>query len=167
TMAVAVNLFLTGIVLLHAGFSIIPLNRWNKDWAQADATNFFYGWRELGNFIEKHPEIKFAITLSHQYSPEITYYTHSTVFGWVDRNRTRDSQFNYWQFPDSLRNAQGVYVYLDGDGVGPVNTYFNTIDQKISLTVFRNGYPLRKYELIAGTGFALRDHIEMSQGHHP
>ncbi|MEI8217722.1 MAG: glycosyltransferase family 39 protein [Elusimicrobiota bacterium] len=159
-MAVAVNLLLTGVVLLHAGYSILPLSRWNKDWAQADATNFFYGWRELGSFIEKHPELKFAITLSHQYSPEITYYTHEKVFGWVDRDRTRVSQFNYWKFPDALRGEQGVYVYLEDDGVGPYTTYFNSVGEKISLTIMRNNFRLRKYQLIPGRGFALHDRAE-------
>jgi len=93
-----------------------------------------------GHFIEKRPDLKFAITLSHQYSPEITYYTHGKVFGWVDRDRTRDSQYNYWKFPDALRVNRCVCV-PGRRWRGPTASYFNVVGEKVSLTVMKKRPP--------------------------
>jgi len=156
--AVLLISFLMGFLLsvtamLHARFSIIPLHKISKNMAEADATQFFYGYRELGEEILKHPEVKFALTSSHQLSAAIAYYTHEKVYAYIDTKLTRCSQFNIWGFPDGLRDKDGVYVYLEGEGVGPYRDYLGSVGGTLPLDVTRDGYPLRKYRIIMGHGY--------------
>ena len=60
---------------MHARFSFLPLGRYAPQWAAADATNAFYGWRELGAELKSKFPNGFAIAPSHQLSAEIIYYT--------------------------------------------------------------------------------------------
>jgi undecaprenyl-diphosphatase len=151
--AVVFGLTLSLLATLHARFSLIPLAKINTDMAIADATNFFYGWRELGEQLEKDPEIKFALTASHQYSAEISYYTHEKVFAYVDLKQTRFSQFNLWSFPEELRAAKGVYVHLANEAPGKVENFLATIGTTNSLQIRRNDFLIKDFQIIHGTGY--------------
>ena len=152
-LALITSFSLSVVAMLHTRFTIIPLHKINKDMAEADATQFFYGYRELGEEILRHPEVKFALTASHQLSAEIAYYTKEKVFAYVDTKLTRTSQFNFWDFPEDLKDKDGLYIYLEGDGVGPYKDYFVSTGEILHLNIFRKGYPLRSYRMIKGHGF--------------
>lgn len=152
-LSVITSFLLSFTATLHARFGIIPLHSISKDMAEADATQFFHGYRELGREILRHPEIRFALTSSHQLSAEIAYYTKEQVYAYIDPQFTRLSQFNYWGFPKELADKDGLYIYLEGDGVGPYNDYFYSTGEIIHLNVRRGKYPLRNYRMIKGVGF--------------
>jgi 4-amino-4-deoxy-L-arabinose transferase-like glycosyltransferase len=152
--SLASALALSLVVILHASFNFISLHRYSKDWAVADATNWFYGYRELGRYImEKHPEARIIMTQSHQLSAEIIYYTRDRVFTTIDPKITRASQFNLWQAPPELVGAPGLYVYADTDDPGPVREYFHGTGEPEKLSVMRAGFPLRTYKLIPCAGY--------------
>jgi len=139
---------------LHARFSVIPLYKISQDLGRADATQFFHGYRELGEEILRHPEIKFALTASHQLSAEIAYYTKQKVHAHIDTKLTRTSQFNFWKFPEALKGSQGLYIHLDGDGIGPYAEYFiSTGHEILRLNIKRKGYPLWNFRMIKGLGY--------------
>jgi len=152
-LAIASSFLLSVIAMAHARFTIIPLHKISKDMAEADATQFFYGYRELGQEILRHPEVKLAITASHQLSAEIAYYTGEKVFAYVDTKLTRTSQFNFWELPKDLKDKDGLYIYLEGDGVGQYKDYFVSTGEIMHLNVFRKGYLLRSYRMVHGHGY--------------
>ena len=140
------------IAMLHTRFTIIPLHKISRVMAEADATQFFYGYRELGEEILRHPEVKFALTSSHQTSAEIAYYTKEKIFACVS-SITRLSEFNFWEFPEDLKDKDGLYIYVEGDGLGPYKDYFISTGETIPFNVTRDGYPLRSYRMIKGHGY--------------
>lgn len=153
--AAVVNIAMSMLVMVHARYSIVPLERYSAEWAKADATNWFYGWRELGEEILRNPGVKVVLTPSHQLSATVEYYTREKVHVWIDPKRTRVSQYNLWGFPEELKGADGLYLYVDGTGPGPVKEYFEQLGDPASLTVFRAGHPLRKYRIIPAAGCKL------------
>ncbi|MBN1824149.1 MAG: glycosyltransferase family 39 protein [Endomicrobiales bacterium] len=144
---------LSFIATLHARFTIVPLDKISEPLARADATNFLYGWRTLGQKLLEDPETKFALTSSHQTSAVISYYTKEKVYAYVDTKLTRTSQFNIWGFPEGLKNKKGVYIYLEGDGVGPIKDYIEPTGEKDALMVYRYDIPLREYRFVYGHGY--------------
>ncbi len=147
------SLVLCFTVMLHARFSILPLEKISKNAAEADATQFFYGWRELGRELEKDPSIKFAMTESHQVAAEIAYYTKERIFAYVDYDRAKMSQFNIWEFPDALKDKEGVAVYVEGNDVLPYTKYFRSLGNISSFSVKRGNAVVRTYHIISGTGY--------------
>ena len=144
------SLLISAIVTLHAQFSVIPLARISQAWAVADATNLFYGWRELGTELKKYPGMEFAITPSHQLSAEIRYYTDEKIFSQTDEQAARASQFNLWPWPKALKDKNGFSVWAEGDAVGPYGEYFTSSTGTDTLTIFRGGIPVRSYRIIPG-----------------
>jgi undecaprenyl-diphosphatase len=138
------------LATLHARFSVLPLAKWNKDWAEADATNFLYGWKELAAAIEKTPDVKFVITRSHQMSSEITYYTQGRVYAFVDPNHTRFSQYNLWKIPEDIYGTDGLYVFFEDLSMPEITAEFESIDSIGHMKVFRKGFPIRNYRIIHG-----------------
>ena len=153
TIAVIFSLLLNMIVLLHARFGIIPLASFSKNAAQADATNWFYGWKELAEEIEKDPSVKFAMTETNQVGPEISYYTKERIFVCIDYQRTPHNQYNYWPFPDALRSSNGVDVYKVGAETPPYDKYFVSTGAASTFTAWRNGVPLRTFNIVHGQGY--------------
>jgi 4-amino-4-deoxy-L-arabinose transferase-like glycosyltransferase len=151
--AVLFSVFLCFTVTLHARFSILPLEMISKHAAEADATQFFYGWKELGQELEKDPSIKFAIAEKHQLAAEIAYYTKERIFAYVDYNNAKASQFNIWQFPDELKDKKGVAVYIEGHDPLHYTNYFRSIDATTTFSVKRGDSILRTYHIIYGTGY--------------
>jgi Dolichyl-phosphate-mannose-protein mannosyltransferase len=152
-VAVIFSLLLNIIVLLHARFGIIPLASFSKNAAQADATNWFYGWKELAEEIEKDPSVKFAMTETNQVGPEISYYTKERIFVCIDYLRTPHNQYNYWPFPDALRSQNGVDVYKLGAETPPYDKYFVSTGTTSTFTAWRNGVPIRTFNIVHGQGY--------------
>lgn len=152
-IAVMVSIALSLLVMVHARFSIIPLGKISEDAARSDASNWFYGWRELAEELEKDPSIKFAMTETSQIGPEISYYTKERIFVCVDYKRTPANQYNYWAFPDELRDKNGVDVFPDGADMPPYKQYFKSSVTIRSFTAWRNGFPIRTFTILRGTGY--------------
>ncbi|HLE40989.1 MAG TPA: glycosyltransferase family 39 protein [Nitrospirota bacterium] len=152
-IAIIFSVFLSLIASLHARFSILPLQSISDKAARSDATNWFYGWKELAEELEKDPSIKFAMTEGCQIGPEISYYTRERIFVCVDYKRTLTNQYNYWPFPDELRDKNGVDAYPGGSNVPPYKEYFVSGGRATSFTARRNGFPIRTVNLIYGSGY--------------
>lgn len=148
--ALFASLFISAIVTLQARFSVIPLARFSKELAVADATNWFYGWRELATELKKYPGMEFAVTPSHQLSAEIMYYTDEKIFAQTDEKAARTSQFSLWPWPAGLKGKNGFYVWAEGDQVGPYGEYFASATGIDTLTILRGGVPVRSYRIVPG-----------------
>ncbi len=153
SVAVLFSILLCFIAMLHARFGVLPLEKISKSAAEADATQWFYGWRELGEELEKDPSVKFAIAESHQVGAEISYYTKERIFAYVDYNNTKANQFNLWTFPDELKDKNGVAVFVEGHSVLPYSKYFTSIRSMNTLSVRRDDFILRSYHIVHGTGY--------------
>jgi 4-amino-4-deoxy-L-arabinose transferase-like glycosyltransferase len=151
--ALGFSFFMTMLASLHTAYSVLPLEKMYKPWAKADATNFFYGYRALGAELRKDPDVKYAITPSHQLSAAISYYTDEKIYAYIDPKLARFSQFNFWKFPDELRDKEGVFVYVDGEDPGPFQESFQVADGMKQFTVKRKGRPIRTYDIVPGAGF--------------
>jgi undecaprenyl-diphosphatase len=148
--ALFASLLISAILTLHARFSVLPLASFSKEAAVTDATNWFYGWRELGAELKKYPGMEFAVTPSHQLSAEIIYYTDEKIFAQADEKAARISQFNLWRWPDGLKGKNGFYVWAEGDAVGPYRDYFASTTGVETLSIFRHGVAVRRYRIIPG-----------------
>lgn len=144
------SLFISAILTLHARFNVIQLGRFSKELAVTDATNWFYGWRELGAELKKYPGMEFAVTPSHQLSAEIIYYTDEKIFVQTDEKVARISQFNLWPWPDGLKGKNGFYVWAEGDAVGPYGEYFTSTTGIDTLSILRGGIAVRSYHIVPG-----------------
>jgi len=147
------SLLLCLVAMLHARFSVLPLEKISQSAAEADATQWFYGWRELGEELGKDPSVKYAIAESHQVGAEISYYTKERVFAYVDYNNTKANQFNLWEFPEELKDKKGVAVSLEGHNALPYSNYFASVGDMKSLTVKRDALVIRTYRMVYGAGY--------------
>ena len=132
---------------LHARFSVIPLS---AELASMDATNWFYGWRELGAELKKYPNQNFAITPSHQLSAEIIYYTDARVSAQPTK-LTRPSQFNLLSLPSRSRANEPLYVWTDADYPDLGRTYLAAPSPDNSFNTYRDGRVVRRYHISSGS----------------
>jgi 4-amino-4-deoxy-L-arabinose transferase-like glycosyltransferase len=114
TVGLAMTLGMAMTATLHARFSVLPLERWSTQMASADATNWFYGWRELGDELKKHPSYLRAVSPSHQLSAEIIYYTDANVLAQTAQG-ARPSQFNMIDLAGQPRSRDRLFVWTDAD----------------------------------------------------
>lgn len=149
--AVLFSFILSFTAGLHARFGVIPFEKISNEAAEADATQWFYGWKELAEELEKDPAVKFAVTGSHQMAAEVSYYTKERIFAYVDYNHS--NQFYLWGFPDELKGGSGVYLYLEGQALPQASEYFETVGPVDTLSVRRKGILVRTYKIIHGTGY--------------
>lgn len=131
---------------LHARFSFLPLS---EELASADATNWFYGWRELGAELKKQTGQNLAITPSHQLSAEIIYYTDAHVSAQTAR-QSRPSQFNLLALPGSPRGKDPLYVWTDADYPDLDPAYFAASSNNDRFNAYREGRVVRTYHIISG-----------------
>lgn len=148
--ALFVSLSISVILTLHTRFSVIPLASFSKELAVTDATNQFYGWRELGTELGKYPDMKFSLTPSHQLAAEIAYYTDEKLFVQTDKRATRLSQFNLWPWPTGYKGKNGFYIWDEGGAVGPYGEYFDSTTGINTLTIYRGGVPVRSFHIVQG-----------------
>jgi 4-amino-4-deoxy-L-arabinose transferase-like glycosyltransferase len=147
--ALLASISVSAIVTLQAKFSVLPLASYSKELAVADATNWFYGWRELGAELIKYPDMEFAVAPSHQLAAEIMYYTNEKLFVQTDE-RARPSQFNLWSWPAGLKGKNGFYVWAEGDAIGPYAKYFSSTTGIDTLQIFRDGLAVRSFHIVPG-----------------
>lgn len=148
TTALAMTLGMAMTATLHARFSVLPLARWSESMATADATNAFYGWRELAAEIKKHPDHALAVSPSHQLSAEIMYYTDTQVSAQTALT-SRPSQFNLLDVARLPRAKDRLFVWTEADfpefgAAAPAaiqGSRFNT---------YRQGHLIRSYYISAG-----------------
>ncbi len=156
--AIGFSAFMSIVVTMHARYSILPLSQWNRDWAIADATNWFYGWRELtAKIMDGHPDTRFVLTPSHQLCAEIAYYSGGKLHPYIDLELTRPSQFNIWRFPAGLKDSEGVYVFIDGEAPGPYPRYFGELTGASGIDIIRSGFRFRGFHIIRGRGYLQPD----------
>jgi hypothetical protein len=152
-VAVLLSLVLSLTAGLQTRFGVIPWERISKDLREADATNWFYGWRELAEDLEKDPHAVVAYTDTSQMAAEITYYTQGRIIGYVDSRHFGGGQYEYWDLPDTLRGHSGVCIsYRTGTNALPCATYFASVGKPVHLTIMRDGFPIRTYIIVHGKG---------------
>ncbi len=151
-VAVAFSFLLSVTAGLHARFGVIPLGKISPDAAQADATHSFYGWKELAEALEKDPTIRFAVTDTHQLAGEVSYYTKERIVAYADH-----VQISQWGFPDRVRDENGVCIYLEGDAIPACRGTFLSLGKTDTLSVRRDNYPVRTYQIVHGRGYKERE----------
>lgn len=150
SLAVAFGLALSMMLTLHARFHVIPLERISPAAATADATNGFYGWRELADALKRYPEHRYVVTPSHQLSAEVMYYSGGNLPARTAR-MTRPSQFNLWSWTQGMQGTDGLYLWSDGDFIGNDGDYFASPSVSTAIDVHRDGKTIRRYHLIPGS----------------
>ena len=152
--AVSLGVALSLTAGLHARFGILSLEKIAPSLAQSDATNFFYGWRELAQELEKEPAIKIAITNYHPVVEEVIYYTKERIFADVSWRSPGPNQYGYWEIPDGIIGAKGVCIDVQGNDERVLcENYFAAVGATDILPVSRNGLLVRTYRIVHGAGY--------------
>jgi undecaprenyl-diphosphatase len=152
--AVLLSLTLSLIGGLHARFGIIPLEKISPAAAEADATQFFYGWRELARELEKDPSIKVVITDNHLIVEETDYYTQERIYADVNWRYPGPNQYGLWKIPGSVIGKDGVCIDVVGkNGPLPCRNYFTAVGADYTFPIIRDGMTIRTYHIVRGTGF--------------
>ena len=144
--AVVSSLALSAVTSLHARFNVIPLERFSKDLVVSDATNYFYGWKEMATELQKYSGHGFAVTPSHQLSAEIIYYTDSKLLAHT-ASKARPSQFNLWNWSKDLPRKDGLYVWTDSDFIGHNGDHFASPARSAVMNIVRDGHIVRKIHI--------------------
>ncbi|OGS36386.1 MAG: hypothetical protein A2293_16825 [Elusimicrobia bacterium RIFOXYB2_FULL_49_7] len=150
--SVAFCIFISLLLTLHARFGVLPLEKYSRELAVIDATNWFYGYRELGAAIQQGQRPDFIMTPSHQLSAQAAYYTGGSIPALTDRRIARFSQFDLWPEPE-LSGKSGAYVYVDGDNAGDYASCFSRAGNENILPVMRKGILVRSYRYMLGSGY--------------
>jgi 4-amino-4-deoxy-L-arabinose transferase-like glycosyltransferase len=138
TWGITLSVFLSVIVGLHAKYTIIPVQKFSKAAAIADATNWLSGWTILTDELLKE-QARFVITTSHQRAATIAYYTKNKVLTTVSGKRP--NQFAYWTVPESVTLQKTFYVEIDNR----MEEDFSSIPGAKILQYYRYGMPVRQY----------------------
>lgn len=149
SVAVASSLALSLVATLHARFSILPLAKYSQAMADADFTNWFYGWRELGAELKQHSDYRYAISASHQLGAQIIYYTDGSLFAHTAK-LSRLSQFDMWNASQTTNGKDGLFVWSPADNVGPEGRDFPPRTQAQTFSAYREGRVVRRYLIFAG-----------------
>lgn len=146
--ALATSLLLSVGVTLHTRYGWAT-GLLSEPAREADASNEFHGWRELGAALAQEHHAGFVLVPSHQLAAELIYYTGGRLPVWTDPD-ARPSQFNLWPEPAALHAGDGLYVWSEGGAVGLYENYFVEVLDNHMLEVQRNGRLLRRYHLVQG-----------------
>lgn len=109
-ISIAFNLILSLLAGLHAKYTIIPLEKISDKIAIADATNYFYGYKDLARRL-MNEDVEFVITPAHQLSASIAYYTKNKIKTYAYSAGTKKSQYDIWGMPEKFGNQRGAFVY--------------------------------------------------------
>ncbi|MCL2799864.1 MAG: glycosyltransferase family 39 protein [Endomicrobia bacterium] len=148
-IGISFNIVLSAIAGFHAKFSIIPVYKFSQKAAVADATNWFSGWKVLGDDLLKR-DIKYAVTHSHQWGGAIAYYTKGKIGVFLDTLRL--NQFAYWNVPQDLRNQKTAYVNIDNR----MEKDFGILENADVFFAYRNGIPVRQYGVTETNGYEMK-----------
>ncbi|MDR3195311.1 MAG: glycosyltransferase family 39 protein [Endomicrobium sp.] len=145
----AFNFIISFLLGLHVKYAIVPLGLFSRHAAVADATNWFHGWRELGDNLIKR-DIKYVITDTQQYGGAVAYYTKNKLKVFTGPEPV--NQFKYWSIPDDLVYSKTAVVKVDKD----MEDDFNTIENADIITISRNGIPIRQYAVVESDGYKMK-----------
>jgi undecaprenyl-diphosphatase len=149
-IGVVFNVIISVLLGLHIKYMIFPIYKFSQKTAIADATNWFTGWKVLGDNLLKR-DIKYAVADSHQWGAIIAYYTKGTIKTFLDN--TRQNQFAYWSIPDDLATSKTAVVkidhYMDED--------FSKVNNAEVVQVKRNSFPIRQYAIIETEGYEIKN----------
>ncbi len=148
--ALIFNIFASVLVGLHAKYTIIPLYKFSDKQAVADATNYFYGYKELAEVLLADG-YDYVITPEHQLSSSIAYFTRNKIKTFRYNNNSKKTQFEIWGMPKDFSSyKKGAFVYEpheDGSIPTNISSVFNlSSDVKRQETV-RNKNVARRYEI--------------------
>ena len=136
------------IITVHARYTVLPDSVMSEAAREADATNWFHGWRELGqNLLARGTPVP-VIAASHQLAAEIIYYTHGIWPVTVDP-QARINQFNLWPYP-AQAGQTADYIWVEGGAQSDVSTFFSPVERESSLWVYRAGRVMRTYRIADG-----------------
>ena len=157
--AVVFNAVLSSAVGFHAKFGFVPIQKFSKNAAIADATNWFSGWNYLGQEI-LNSGVKYAVTDKHQWSAVLEYYTRGKVKAFIDTPKR--SQYYYWEIPDDLNKSKTAFVHIDNE----MRDDFAKITGARVFYVQRYGIPVRQYAVVEslGRGFKNPSYKNKNQG---
>ncbi len=111
TGAIIFNLFVSTLVGLHAKYTIIPIHKFSDKQAVADATNYFYGYKDLAEVLLADG-YDYVLTPEHQLSASIAYYTKNKIKTFRYNNNSKKTQFEIWGMPKDLSSyGKGAFVY--------------------------------------------------------
>ena len=148
TAAIATSLTASLIFTLHAQFNVLRLDRFAPDLARIDATNSFYGWRELGEEIKKSTRGERVVTPSHQLSAQIIYYTQRQVSA-APAAFARPSQFTIWgETPAKSSDTQTRYIWTEADRQDPNIIKLAAGSHPDMFSARRDGFVVRNYYLL-------------------
>ncbi|MCX5781593.1 MAG: glycosyltransferase family 39 protein [Elusimicrobia bacterium] len=143
------SLFFSLLAIFHARFSVIPLEKFSKEWAQTDATSWFYGWKDLAKEIKKYPDVKYILAPSHTLPASIDYYLHENITISADPTIGRFSQYNLWKL-QIQPNVKALYVSLEGEALDAYKRYFSEPVTTDYITIYRKNFPIRRFRIIYG-----------------
>ncbi len=147
--AIIFNLVASVIVGLHAKYTILPLDKISNDTAIADATNYFYGYKELAEKL-LNDGYEFVVTPEHQLSASIAYYTKNKIKTFRYSNGQKKTQFEIWGMPKDFDYKNGAFVYeAKEDGKLPcrINDLFDLSTQVDSIETIRNNNVVKHYNI--------------------
>ncbi|MDR2427362.1 MAG: glycosyltransferase family 39 protein [Endomicrobium sp.] len=143
------NFIISFLLGLHVKYAIVPLRLFSRHAAVADATNWFYGWRELGDNLVKR-NIKYVIADTQQWGGAMAYYTKNKLQ--VLTGPVSVNQFKYWAIPDDLAYSKIAIVNVDKD----MEDDFSKIKNADIIVVSRNGIPIRQYAVVESNGYEMK-----------
>ena len=143
--AVFTSLAVSLTFTLHAQFNVLRLDRFAPQLARTDATNWFHGWRELGEEIKKGHAGEAVVTPSHQLSAQIIYYTQQQVPAYPAAF-ARPSQFTLWGVPAAAHRSDEIrYVWTEADRNEPHIIDLAAGSNPDKFSALRDGFVVRNY----------------------
>lgn len=143
------NIFVSLLAGLHAMYTVIPLDKFSDKAAVADATNYFYGYKELAERLlsEKY---KFVVTPEHQLSASIAYYTNNKIKTFRYSQGEKKTQYEIWGMPKNFEYDCGAFVYEPcGNGKLPcdIDSLFKLSNEIKNQKTVRNNNVVRQYNI--------------------
>lgn len=155
-IGIILNIAASVIVGLHARYGIVPVYKFSQKAAVADATNWFTGWKALGDNIADR-DVKYAVTHTHQWGGAIAYYTRGRVTAVLDKvSKNRFNQFAFWDVPEEIADSKTAIVRIDNR----MEDDFTAISGAEILLVYRNGIPVRQYAVTETYGYTMQSDIK-------
>ena len=149
---ISLNIVLSALVGLHAAYSIVPIYKFSQAAAVADATNWFRGWKSLGDNL-KSRNVKYIVTHSHQWGGAIAYYAGGSAEVFLDNvPKKRYNQFAYWDIPSDTQEVNTAVVRIDNR----MEDDFSSIEGAEVLFVTKNGFPVRQYAIVEKQGYEIQ-----------
>lgn len=148
--ALIFNLTASIIVGLHAKYTIIPIYKFSDKSAVADATNYFYGYKDLAEVLLADG-YDYVLTPEHQLSSSIAYYTKNKIKTFRYNNNSKKTQFEIWGTPKDISSyGKGAFVYEPTEeGYIPTNiqSVFNLSEKFKTQETVRNKNVARRYHI--------------------